>query len=162
MWDAERVGQAIVQAFVTLAMMPVAAGPRAPGGNWPTTMTEWGDQLGIDPIERKMREEAANRGRRPQPSGEEIKHMEAAFEWLSELRREDPGMALVTGLWALRVSQGRSIKRLCADKLWAPRTFFRKREKALCIVAASLNARGVLVWEVCHPQPLRATQIGLY
>ena len=88
--------------------------------------------------------------------------MEAAFDWLRELRVEDSGMALVTTLWALRTAQGRSIKRLCHEKKWAPRTFWRKRAKALCMLAASLNARAVLVWEVCQPQPIRVTRMGLY
>jgi hypothetical protein len=40
------------------------------------------------------------------PSAAEITHMEMAFEWLSELRVEDSGMALVTTLWALRTARG--------------------------------------------------------
>jgi hypothetical protein len=69
------------------------------------------------------------------PSAAEITHMEMAFEWLSELRVEDSGMALVTTLWALRTARGRSIKKLCAEKKWAPHTFFRKRAKALASLA---------------------------
>jgi hypothetical protein len=55
-------------------------------------------------------------------------------------------MALVTTLWALRTARGRSIKKLCAEKKWAPHTFFRKRAKALASLAAVLNARGVPVF----------------
>ena len=72
--------------------------------------------------------------------------MEGAFEWLRELRAQDSGMALVTILWALRAARGRSIRALCAEKQWAPHTFFRKRAKALAIVAQALNARGVPVF----------------
>jgi hypothetical protein len=80
-WDAELVGRRLVQAFVTLGRLPQVRGPRALGGHWPTTIPEWADQLGIDPIERKMREEAANRTV-IHASGADITHMEAAFEWL--------------------------------------------------------------------------------
>lgn len=148
-WDAELVGAAIVAAFITLAKMPRVSGPRNPGGHWPKTMDEWADQMaraGMDPIEKKMREEAANQGRVPLPTMEEIRRMEMAFDWLRELYLEDYGMAVVTMLWALRTAQGRSIKRLCAEKQWAPRTFFRKRAKALCMLEAVLNARAVPVW----------------
>jgi hypothetical protein len=72
--------------------------------------------------------------------------METAFTWLSELRVEDSGMALVTTLWALRAARGRSIKKLCAEKHWAPHTFFRKRAKALASLAQALNARAVPVF----------------
>jgi hypothetical protein len=72
--------------------------------------------------------------------------MEAALEWLRQLRDVDSGMALVTTLWALRSSRGRSIKKLCEEKQWAPHTFFRKRAKALETLAQTLNARGVPVF----------------
>jgi hypothetical protein len=65
------------------------------------------------------------------PTAVEIQQMEAAFEWLRELRDLDSGMALVTTLWSLRSVRGRSIKKLCEEKQWAPHTFFRKRTKAL-------------------------------
>jgi hypothetical protein len=54
--------------------------------------------------------------------------------------------SMVTTLWALRAAQGRSLKRLCAEKHWAPRTFFRKRGQALGMLAEWLNARAVPVW----------------
>ena len=80
------------------------------------------------------------------PTAVEIQRMETAFEWLRELREVDSGMALVTTLWALRSARGRSIKKLCAEKQWAPHTFFRKRAKALETLAQILNARGVPVF----------------
>jgi hypothetical protein len=71
--------------------------------------------------------------------------MEAAFEWLRELRAVDAGMAIVTTLWALRTARRRSIKALCAEKQWPSHTFFRKEAKALANIAQTLNARGVPV-----------------
>jgi len=80
------------------------------------------------------------------PRAVEIQRMDAALEWLRELHDLDSGMALVTTLWALRSARGRSIKKLCAEKQWAPHTFFRKRAKALETLAQILNARGVPVF----------------
>ena len=147
-WDADLVGKRLVHAFVTLDRLPRLRGPRKPGGHWPRTVTEWADQLAqaeLEERERQTRQQAANRTV-IRPSAAEITHMETAFEWLSELRVEDSGMALVTTLWAMRAARGRSIKKLCAEKHWAPHTFFRKRAKALASLAQALNARGVPVF----------------
>lgn len=91
--------------------------------------------------ERRAREQVSNRTV-IRPTAVEIQRMDAAFEWLRELRDVDTGMALVTTLWALRSARGRSIKKLCTEKQWAPHTFFRKRAKALASMAQMLNARG--------------------
>jgi hypothetical protein len=143
-WDAELVGKRLVQAFATLDRLPRLRGPREPGGHWPRTVTEWADQLAqaeLAESERRAREHVSNRTV-IRPSAVEIQRMDAAFEWLRELRDVDSGMALVTTLWALRSARGRSIKKLCTEKQWAPHTFFRKRAKALACVAQMLNARG--------------------
>jgi hypothetical protein len=147
-WEAELVGKRLVQAFVTLDRLPHPRGPREPGGHWPRTVTEWADQLAqaeLNESERRERQQAANRTK-IRPTALEIARMDAAFEWLRELRLEDSGMALVTTLWALRAARGRSIKKLCAEKQWAPHTFYRKRAKGLANLAAALNARGVPVF----------------
>lgn len=134
MWDAERVGKILVAAFVTLDRLPKVRGPRGVGGHWPSTHAEWSDY-----ISQTWFEDANRTVFRPTVA--EITNMETAFEWLNELRVEDPGLALVTTLWALRKARGKSIKKLCAEKRWAPHTFFRKRAKALAYLAAMLNAR---------------------
>lgn len=148
LWDAETVGKRLVQAFATLDRLPRMRGPREPGGHWPGTLTEWADRLAqaeLEESERRARERVSNRTI-IRPSAIEIQRMDAAFEWLRELRDVDSGMALVTTLWALRSARGRSIKKLCAEKQWAPHTFFRKRAKALASLAEMLNARGVPVF----------------
>src|ERR1700720_100974 len=127
LWDGELVGKRLVQAFVTLDRMPRLRGPRAPGGHWPRTVTEWADQLAqaeLEESERRTRQQATNRTV-IRPSAAEITHMEAAFEWLSELRVEDSGMALVTTLWALRAAERRTIQTRYAEKQCALFTFFR-------------------------------------
>jgi hypothetical protein len=148
LWDAETVGKRLVQAFATLDRLPRVRGPREPGGHWPRTLTEWADRLAqaeLEESERRARDKVFNRTV-IRPSAIEIQQMEAALEWLRQLRDVDSGMALVTTLWALRSSRGRSIKKLCEEKQWAPHTFFRKRAKALETLAQTLNARGTPVF----------------
>jgi hypothetical protein len=109
---------------------------------------EWADQLAsaeLDESERRDREHSRNRVTL-RPTAVEIRQMDCAFDWLRELRDADPGMALVTSLWALRSARGRSVKKLIAEKKWAPHTFYRKRAKALEFLAARLEARGVPVF----------------
>jgi hypothetical protein len=148
MWDAETVGQALVQAFITLAMMPRTDGHRRLGDHWPTTMVEWADQLAqaeLEESERRTRQQTANRIV-IHPSTSEITQMETAFDWLRELRSEDPAMSVIVSFWASRTAQGRSIKRLIYEKKWTRRTFFRKRAKALLTIARTLNARAFPVF----------------
>lgn len=147
-WTADHVGRMLVKAFMTLDRLPRARGPREPGGHWPGHVIEWADQLAraeLDESERRDREHARNR-MTMRPTAVEIRQMESAFDWLRELRDEDSGMALVTSLWALRSARGRSVKKLIAEKHWAPHTFYRKRAKALELLAARLDAGGVPVF----------------
>ena len=147
-WDPERVGKAFIKAFATLDRLPRARGPREPGGHWPLHAVEWVDQLAqaeMDERDRRARDAASNRTNL-RPTSLEIAQMDAAFDWLRELRAMDSGMALVTSLWALRVARRRSVKALCSEKKWAPHTFYRKRAKALTYLAEWLNARNVLVF----------------
>src|ERR1700751_4732394 len=130
-WDAEVVGKKLIQAVITLDRLPRFRGPKEPGGHWPRTITEWADQLAqaeLEERERHARQEISNRVI-IRPTASEIAQMEAAFEWLRELRAIDSGMAIVTTLWALRTARRRSIKARCAEKQWPPHTFFRKRAK---------------------------------
>jgi hypothetical protein len=141
-WEPEHVGKRLVKAFATLDRLPRARGPREPGGHWPRCAQEWADQLAqaeLEESERRARDQARNRTT-IRPTGAEIAQMEAAFDWLRELRAQDSGMALVTSLWAMRSARGRSVKALCAEKSWAPHTFYRKRAKALEHLANWLNA----------------------
>jgi len=147
-WTADHVGRMLIKAFMTLDRLPRARGPREPGGHWPGHLSEWADQLAcaeLDESERRDRERARNRVTM-RPTAVEIRQMDAAFDWLRELRDADPGMALVTSLWALRSARGRSVKKLLAEKRWAPHTFYRKRAKALEFLATRLDARGVPVF----------------
>jgi hypothetical protein len=147
-WEPEHVAKRLVKAFATLDRLPRLKGPRQPGGHWPRHAIEWADQLAqaeIADCERAERRDIQNRCLL-RPTGMEIAQMEAAFDWLRELRAQDSGMALVTSLWALRSARHRSVRALCAEKKWALHTFYRKRTKALDYLAQWLNARNVPVF----------------
>lgn len=147
-WEPEHVGRRLVKAFVTLDRLPRLRGPREPGGHWPQHAVEWADRLAraeLSVAERRAREAAQN-FTILRPTATEIAEMEAAFDWLRELRSVDSGMALVASLWALRTARRRSVRRLCTEKHWAPHTFYRKRAKALTYLADFLNARNVPVF----------------
>jgi len=147
-WEPEHVGRRLVKAFTTLDRLPRLRGPREPGGHWPQHGVEWADRLAqaeLFDAERRTREAAQN-FTILRPTSTEIAEMEKAFDWLRELRGVDSGMALVASLWALCAARHRSVRRLCAQKHWAPYTFYRKRPKALAYLADALNARNVAVF----------------
>ena len=100
-WDAELVGEKIVQAFVTLDQLPKVRVPRGPRSNWPRTMVEWTDQLAqaeLTENERRDRQQDANRTKIC-PSALEISRMETAFDWLRSLRLKDTEMAIMVTSW---------------------------------------------------------------
>jgi hypothetical protein len=133
LWGADLVGKRLV-AFVTLDACRAYATPRAQRA-LAAHDHRMGQPTGPIGARRKRmpdRQQAADRTV-IRPSAAEITHMEAAFEWLSELCVEDSGMALVTTPLGV-ARRGRSIKKLCAEKQWAPHTFLRKRAKALGII----------------------------
>jgi len=147
-WEPEHVGELLVNAFTILDRLPRVKGPREPGGHWVRHAIEWADQLAqaeLPEAELKERAELRNRALLC-PTGAEIKQMDVVLEWLRSLRDADPGMALVTTLWAFRAARHRSIKALCQERKWAPHTFYRKRAKALAYLAAMLNAQHVSVF----------------
>lgn len=147
-WTAEHVGQRLVDAMRTLDRLPRVKGPRAAGNHWMPTQLEWADRLAqaeLPEAERREREERRN-SLALRPSGAAIDRMDRALDWLRELRDRDPGLALVTSLWALRAARGRSLRGLCRERGWAPGTFYKLRARALDHLAAALNGRGAAVF----------------
>jgi hypothetical protein len=144
-WEPEHVGELLVKAFKILDRLPRVKGPREPGGHWVRHAIEWADQLAhaeLPEAELKERAELHNMALL-RPTGADIKQMDVVLEWLRVLRAADPGMALVTTLWAYRAARHRSMKALCQERKWAPHTFYRKRAKALDYLAAMLNEQHV-------------------
>ena len=147
-WTPDHVAFRLVEAFRTLDRMPRVTGPRRPGNHWPRHRVEWADQLAqaeLPAAERREREDLRNM-LSLRPDGAAIARMDQALEWLRDLRTVDPGLALVTSLWALRVARRRSVRALCREKGWLPATFYKLRARALAHLAENLAARGVAVF----------------
>lgn len=147
-WTADHVGTRLVDAFRTLDRLPRPKGPRAPGNHWPRTRLEWADRLAqaeLPAAERLERDAMAN-ALALRPSGRDIDRMDRALDWLRDLRAVDPGLALVTSLWALRAARRRSLRALCREKGWAPGTFYKLRARTLEHLAGRLNADAVPVF----------------
>ena len=147
-WTPDHVARRLVEAFRILDRLPRIATPRQAGNHWPRHRVEWADQLAqaeLPAAERRDREMARN-ALAFRPSGGEIARMDAALEWLRDLRALDPGLALVTSLWALRTARRRSVRALCREKNWAPHTVYKLRARALDHLAATLNAGGIAVF----------------
>jgi hypothetical protein len=73
----------LVQAFKTLAKMPMSFGPRFGSGYWPRYRHEWEDLLAQEEAakeDKQLRAEAFNRVRIP-PTAAEVGNMEAAIVW---------------------------------------------------------------------------------
>ena len=147
-WTPDHVGRRLVDAMRTLDRLPRVKGPRQAGNHWPQHRVEWADQLAQAELpEAERREREARRNSLAQrPSGREIDRMDATLEWLRDLRDLDPGLALVTSLWALRTARRRSVRALCREKGWAPATLYKLRGRALDHLATALNGRGVPVF----------------
>jgi len=147
-WTADEVGARLIKAFQVLDRLPRVKGPRAPGGHWVRHAIEWADQLAQAELPEAEREERTERRNRDllRPTGADIEEMDRVLEWLRDLREADPGLALVASLWAYRAARHKSIKALCAERHWAPHTFYRKRAKALDYLANLLTARGTAVF----------------
>lgn len=147
-WTPEHVALRLVEAFRTLDLMPRVESPRQTGNHWPRHRIEWADRLAQAELpEAERREREARRNEQAfRPSGAAIARMDTALDWLRDLRAIDPGLALVTSLWALRAARRRSLRALCREKGWAPATFYKLRARALGQLASSLNARGVAVF----------------
>lgn len=147
-WTPDHVARRLVEAFRTLDRMPRIEGPRATGNHWPRHRVEWADRLAwaeLPEAERRERDNQRN-ALAFRPSGAEIARMDKALDWLRDLRAVDPGLALVTSLWALRAARRRSVRALCREKNWLPATFYKLRGRALDQLAATLNRRGVAVF----------------
>ena len=147
-WTPEHVGRRLVDAFRTLDRLPRARGPRQPGNHWPNTRLEWADQLAQAelPAAERLERDVLRNALALRPSGREIDRMGRALDWLRDLRAVDPGLALVTHLWALRAARRRSLRALCREKGWAPGTFYKLRARALDHLATTLNVSAVPVF----------------
>jgi hypothetical protein len=82
-WIGSHVGLRLIQAFKTLAKLPMSFGPQQTRGSWPRYRYEWADLLAQEEAakdDKQLRAEAFNRVRIP-PTAIEVGNMEAAIVW---------------------------------------------------------------------------------
>lgn len=147
-WTPEHIGTRLVEAFRTMDRLPRAKGPRAAGNHWPLHRVEFADRVAeaeMPPAELRERERRRN-ALAFRPSGEEIARMDRALDWLRQLRDQDADLALLVTLWAFRTARGRTIRVLCREQGWSPPTFYKRRDRALAMLASRLEGEGAAVF----------------
>lgn len=146
-WTRDHLADRLVAAFRTLDRLPRDLGPRRPGNHWPRHRVEFADAVAQAELPQEEREARARQRLAVRiPTGREIDHMDRAIDWLRELRGADPDLAAALTHWALCTARRRSVRKLCREKGWVPASFYLWRARALDLLAATLNARGVAVF----------------
>ena len=150
-WDGPHCSVRLVQAFKTLASMPVANGPRFRSGSWPGAPMEWIDIVAKehewlnDP--EQQREAARQWARtRHRVTPAEVGHMEAALSWPARYLSTRPlVMKLVQNVARFRSIGYESDK--IARKLNKPPVTVRRINRAgLDVIAAGLRRDGAAVF----------------
>lgn len=133
-WDGPHCGKRLIEAFSTLAKLPLSWGPVAFGTAWPSYLHEWVDvlyQQGADLDAKERAREARNRVRL-RPSAQEITRMEEAISWPGRyLAQLDQGQVLTRTVQ--QVARWRSVEReteWIAHKLRVSPTTLRRRNRA--------------------------------
>ena len=147
-WDGDHVGRRLVDAFRTLDRLPRPKGPRQAGNHWPLHRVEWADRLAQAELPERERRERERRQNDLafRPSGGEIARMDAALDWLRDLRGRDPDLALLVTLWAYRTVRRRPLRALAQELGISPPTFYKRRDRALAWLAETLEAQAVPVF----------------
>ena len=145
-WTPEHVAVRIVEAFVTLAILPKVPGPKEPGSAWPEHVYDWEDRLSQATLtigEQRDRERSRNRAK-PRATGEDIRRMEIVLGWLSELYKVDQASCRAVQRWAHLRSIKKSVKGWCETNGGIQfQTFYRRRDKGIAQVVEKLGAASV-------------------
>ena len=142
-WTPHHVGVRLVDAFKTLERTPRVPGPREPGAAWPSYQYDWADRLAQaeqTATERKDRERQQNNNVRIRPSAVELQQMDAAFDWLRQLREFDEGFAVQLVAWTVRSAKGKSVRDLCKERGWSFQNFYRRIGKGKSWISDRLNS----------------------
>jgi hypothetical protein len=150
-WDGPHCSVRLVQAFKTLAAMPVANGPRFKSGHWAQYPMEWIDIVAKehewlnDPGQaREAAQQWARTRHRVTPA--EVGHMEMALSWPAHYLRTRPLVMRVVQTVARFRSIGYESDKI-AHKLHKPPATVRRINRAgLDVIAAGLRRDGVAVF----------------
>ena len=91
-WIGAHVGLRLIEAFKTLAMVPVNRGPRSKSGYWPNYRVEWVDLLAQQEADAQVKEDIARSINRVRitPSAQAVTRMEAALSWPARYLHQRP------------------------------------------------------------------------
>jgi hypothetical protein len=147
-WIGSHVGLRLVQAFKTLAKMPMSFGPQSGSGYWPRYRHEWEDLLAQEEAAKddtQLRAEAFNRVRIP-PTAIEVGNMETAIVWPARYLAARPLIMRAVHRVAAGRARGQETD-LIAQRMRCPPARLRTLNRAgLDLIADGLRRDGVAVF----------------
>jgi hypothetical protein len=147
-WIGSHCGLRLVQAFKTLAKMPMSFGPRFGSGYWPHYRHEWEDLLAQEEAakdDKQLRAEAFNRVRIP-PTAVEVGNMETAIVWPARYLAARPLIMRVVHRVAAGRARGQEMD-VMAQRMRCPPARLRTINRAgLDLIADGLRRDGVAVF----------------
>ena len=142
------VGLRLVQAFKTLARMPMSFGPRFDSGYWPRYRHEWEDLLAQEEAakdDKQLRAEAFNRVRIP-PTAADVGNMETAIVWPGRYLTARPMIMRVVHRVAAGRARGLELEAI-AYRMKRRAAAVRTMNRAgLDVIADGLRHNGVAVF----------------
>ena len=144
-WIGPHVGLRLIEAFRTLARMPMPRGPSSKSGYWPGWRMDWVDRTEIErewrlfPYSDAAREAVADFARRkPKPTSIEVSHMEIAIGWPSHYLASRPMLCRVVLRTAMLRSHDLDLHAV-ADRMHKPVSRVRRlNQAALDLIAVGL------------------------
>jgi hypothetical protein len=146
-WDGPHVGRRLIEAFRTLAKLPVANGPRFCSGFWPEWTREWSDEMArleADTEQLAAEARAANRVR-ILPTAIEISRMEAAIAWPARYLATRPILGRTVQLIAMWRSRERDLEWIARRLRLGMHTIRTRNRAGLDLIATGLHRDGVPV-----------------
>ena len=137
-----------MQAFKTLARMPMSFGPRFGSGYWPRYRHEWEDLLAQEEAakdDKQLRAEAFNRVRIP-PTAADVGNMETAIVWPARYLAARPMIMRVVHRVAAGRARGLEMEAI-AHRMKRRAAAVRTMNRAgLDLIADGLRRDGVAVF----------------
>ena len=147
-WIGSHVGLRLVQAFKTLAKMPMSFGPRFGSGYWPRYRHEWEDLLAQEEAakdDKQLRAEAFNRVRIP-PTAVEVGNMETAIVWPARYLAARPLIMRAVHQVAAGRARGLEMEAIARRMKRRAATVRTMNRAGLDLIADGLRRNGVAVF----------------
>ena len=147
-WIGSHCGLRLVQAFKTLARMPMSFGPRFGSGYWPRYRHEWEDLLAQEEAandDKQLRAEAFNRVRIP-PTAIEVGNMETAIVWPARYLAARPLIMRVVHRVAAGRARGQEMEAIASRMKRRAATVRTMNRAGLDLIAYGLRHDDVAVF----------------